>query len=77
MMIDLHMHTTYSDGKNSIEDMVKVAIELGLEKIAITDHIWRSSEWFDKYHNEIVSLRQKYSHYDICQTTNYFSKYDL
>jgi len=35
---DLHMHTTWSDGKASIEDMAKSAIKLGYEYIAITDH---------------------------------------
>ena len=35
---DLHMHTTYSDGQNSIEEMVEASIKLGYEYIAITDH---------------------------------------
>jgi len=35
---DLQMHTKYSDGANTIEEMVKKAKELGYEYIAITDH---------------------------------------
>ena len=35
---DLHMHTTESDGKDSIERMAEVAREIGLKYIAITDH---------------------------------------
>ena len=35
---DLQMHTTASDGKNSIEEMAKAAQALGHEYIAITDH---------------------------------------
>jgi len=35
---DLQMHTTASDGKNSIEEMVEAARKLGHEYIAITDH---------------------------------------
>ncbi|BAF70395.1 DNA polymerase/3'-5' exonuclease PolX [Nitratiruptor sp. SB155-2] len=35
---DLHMHTVYSDGKHTIEDMAKAAKEMGYEYIAITDH---------------------------------------
>ena len=35
---DLQMHTTASDGKNSIEEMAKAAKALGHEYIAITDH---------------------------------------
>jgi DNA polymerase (family 10) len=35
---DLHMHTTYSDGRDSLRRMVMGAQELGYEYIAITDH---------------------------------------
>jgi len=35
---DLQMHTTASDGKNSIEEMATAAKELGHTYIAITDH---------------------------------------
>src|SRR5258707_966620 len=35
---DLQMHTTASDGKNSIEEMAEAARKLGHEYIAITDH---------------------------------------
>lgn len=35
---DLHMHTTWSDGAQSVEEMVKFAVVKGYEYIAITDH---------------------------------------
>ena len=35
---DLHMHTTATDGKDSIEAMAEAARDAGLEYIAITDH---------------------------------------
>src|SRR5262249_41599160 len=35
---DLQLHTTASDGKNSIEEMGLAAKELGYEYIALTDH---------------------------------------
>ncbi|MBL8888995.1 MAG: DNA polymerase/3'-5' exonuclease PolX [Planctomycetaceae bacterium] len=38
---DLHMHTTASDGENSLEEMVAAARERGLDYIAITDHSQR------------------------------------
>ncbi len=36
--VDLHLHTTHSDGSDSPERVVERALECGLEAIAITDH---------------------------------------
>ena len=38
MMIDLHMHTNYSDGSDSVEELLENAEKLELEYISITDH---------------------------------------
>ena len=35
---DLHVHSIWSDGKNSIYEMVQSARSLGLEYVAMTDH---------------------------------------
>jgi len=35
---DVHMHTTETDGRNSLEEMAEAAAARGLEYIAITDH---------------------------------------
>ena len=35
---DLHCHTTWSDGKATVEEMGRAAIELGYEYLAICDH---------------------------------------
>lgn len=35
---DIHMHTTETDGRNSIDEMVEAAMALGYSYIAITDH---------------------------------------
>ena len=40
---DLHMHTTATDGKASLEEMITTAKSRGLEYIAITDHSQRVS----------------------------------
>jgi DNA polymerase (family 10) len=39
LMGDLQMHSTWSDGQNSIEEMAKKAIQIDLKYIVITDHI--------------------------------------
>ena len=40
---DLHMHTTWSDGRDSVEAMVQACRALGYEYVAITDHSQRSA----------------------------------
>lgn len=64
---DLHMHTTWSDGAHSIEEMVNAAREKGYQYIAITDHskFLRVANGLDekrllKQREEIERLRQKY-----------------
>ena len=37
-MIDLHMHSKYSDGTCSVKELLKMAEDLNLEYISITDH---------------------------------------
>lgn len=37
-MIDLHIHTTCSDGTDTVEELLKKAEKMNLEYIAITDH---------------------------------------
>ena len=37
-MIDIHMHTKYSDGSNTVEEIFKIAKSIELDTIAITDH---------------------------------------
>lgn len=37
-MIDLHVHSIYSDGSNTPEELVMLAKEIGLKAFALTDH---------------------------------------
>ena len=37
-MIDLHIHSVYSDGTCTIDEIIDIAKELNLSQIAITDH---------------------------------------
>ena len=50
---DLHCHTTSSDGTTSPEEIVKMAVELGLSGLSITDH-----DTVDAY-SSAVPLAQK------------------
>ena len=37
-MVDVHMHTLYSDGDKTVEEVLKICEEKKLEYISITDH---------------------------------------
>jgi 3',5'-nucleoside bisphosphate phosphatase len=37
-MIDLHIHSTFSDGSLTPEELAKMAGEKGLSAVALTDH---------------------------------------
>lgn len=64
---DLHMHTHWSDGRDSIDAMVSQSAALGYEYIAITDHSPSSAasrnlslEDVDRQAEEIASARERY-----------------
>lgn len=38
MLVSYHVHSTWSDGKSGISDYIKMAGELGLDEIGISDH---------------------------------------
>ncbi len=65
---DLHVHSNYSDGKNTIEEIIMKAISMGLKCIGISDHSYTHFdesyciriEDLEKYKTEILSLKEKY-----------------
>lgn len=57
MKIDLHVHTTYSDGAFSPEKVVDTALSVGLDAMAITDHDnVLSYEIASDYANKIIPV---------------------
>ena len=65
---DLHTHTTYSDGKNTPEEMVLAAVCAGLDTIGISDHSYTAidesycikKEKISAYVAEISALKENY-----------------
>ncbi len=65
-MFDLHMHTVFSDGKNTAEEMVQEAVRRGLETVGISDHssgdpCGMKLEENVRYKAEIARLKEKYA----------------
>jgi DNA polymerase (family X) len=64
---DLHMHTIYSDGADTVEGMVSACCALGYEYIAITDHSERAAAGrtlsrrdLSRQRAEIEAVRERY-----------------
>lgn len=57
LKIDLHIHSTWTDGKNSIQENIEFSKLNAMKTIAITDHIRKSSVYFDDYAKEIKKLK--------------------
>ena len=38
ILLNLHMHTRYSDGSGSHEDIARAALRSGLDAVIVTDH---------------------------------------
>ncbi len=55
---DFHMHTNFTDGTSSVEDMILAANKKRLSKIAITEHIRAGSIWVDKYIEAVENGRK-------------------
>lgn len=58
-LVDYHMHTVLSDGKNTYEEMVQQAILKGLMEIGFTDHIClKPVDWAIRIEDIPVMTRQ-------------------
>lgn len=69
ILSDLHIHSTYCDGKSTLEQTVKAAINMGLESIGFSGHSYTA---FDtsycmshngtvQYINEVQKLKKQYA----------------
>ena len=68
MCSDFHVHTTFSDGKHTPEQMILSAIEKGMTAIGFSDHSYTAfdecycmkKEKQTQYYYEVRSLRETY-----------------
>ena len=65
---NIHTHTTFSDGKNTPEEMILKAIELGFSSIGISDHsetafdsaYCMGADAYPSYRKSVNELKEKY-----------------
>ena len=69
MIQNLHTHTTFCDGKNTPEEMVRAAVGLGMDSLGFSGHapMERPCEWtmsaqsLPGYRSEVLRLRERYA----------------
>lgn len=52
----LHIHTTYSDGSGTVEEVITAAHEAGLRWIMITDHDTLDGRHYEGWHEDVLLL---------------------
>ena len=69
MLVSYHVHSTNSDGSNTIPELVEAAVDLGLDEIGVSDHFvypvpGRPVDWsmapdkLDSYFNQLEQARE-------------------
>lgn len=66
---NLHTHTTYVDGENTMEEMIQAAIALGFESIGLSEHAYAPYESLfaekgditEAYREEAYALKERYA----------------
>ena len=57
--VDYHIHTDYTDGRNTVEEMHGAAIACGLEAILFSEHARKTSgDWFGAFSDRVRALPQ-------------------
>ena len=75
---DSHLHTNWTDGENTIEEMIQAAYTSGLKWIVFSEHNRENSEYsYKKFHDEIIKKSMKYKNITLikgaeCKIKNYF-----
>jgi histidinol phosphatase-like PHP family hydrolase len=59
-----HIHTSYTDGKAAVSDIVDQAVRMGLERLVFTEHteFWRAAhpDWFVSYLEDVRAARGEF-----------------
>ncbi|MGE5708490.1 MAG: PHP domain-containing protein [Bacteroidota bacterium] len=62
---DLHLHTSFTDGRCSVREMLKSAERRGLERIAFTEHVRRRITWWDAFRAEVAAEKAYFPFLDV------------
>ena len=80
---DSHLHTNWTDGENTIDEMINAAYTSGLKWIIFSEHNRENSEYsYKRFHDEIVDKSIKYKNITLikgaeCKIKNYSGDLDI
>lgn len=68
MLQEYHVHTTYCDGRSTVEELVRTAISRGFERLGFSGHSYTffdesycmSREGTEQYRREVAEAKEKY-----------------
>ena len=63
LAIDYHIHSNYSDGKASLNDIITVAVEKGIKQLIFTDHMNVLGNFLYSFRDPPKSLHQFYTEF--------------
>lgn len=69
--VDFQVHTAWTDGEGSIEQVLEAASAAGLAAIAFTEHVRRETDWFTEFVSDVRCAAGRYPHlrvYAGCET---------
>jgi putative hydrolase len=58
-LADMHVHSTFSDGKGTLEENIAAAEALGLTALGCVDHVRVSTDWVPEYVAAVQRLRSE------------------
>jgi putative hydrolase len=58
-LADMHVHSTFSDGKGTVEQNIAAAEALGLTALGCVDHVRVSTDWVPQFVAEVNRLRSE------------------
>ena len=58
--VEHHVHTIYTDGQGTIEEVLAEANRRNLRSLAFTEHVRRDTDWFGRFVDEVRRVAEGY-----------------
>jgi putative hydrolase len=59
--MECHLHSNYTDGTATLEDYLEAAIEKEFTCVCFTEHVDKTTTWYDNFKNAVIQLRKNSS----------------